>query len=251
MTPYERYCAQMKERGLKPTMTEAQIHEAFGIKTEDTHAPLVFRKSVKQSKPQLKTDAPTANELLNVLTDRLKEKKETKKPKVVKPAKIKAVKVPKPPKISKPKVCLSLMTPEERRLHTNTLYTLRMKKKRESEGKTGRFLMESLSLEEQVEHKRIQRKQYRIAHKAKYGVKVLTPEENEHKKQIAREWYAQNREKRRLVRNEYMATNPEAKAKRSEAVHKWEEKNRDHRREYSRQWALAKRKKLREETLAA
>ncbi len=272
MTPYERYCAQMKERGLKPTMNEVQLHEAWGIKTEADHIPLVARKSAtgkrvepslhnhgankKDTNPPLKvnlldTPKPTSNELLQVLENRLNAKKKSPKLKAVKPPKIKAVKVPKPPKVSKPKAVLKYSTPEEKRLRTNMLYAERMKKKREAEGKTGRFLMESLSPEEQLEHKRIQRKQYREAHKAKYGVKVLNVEEIERKKQIAREWYARNREKRWIVRNEYIATNPEARALKNQAVRVWEEKNREHRREYSRQWALAKRKKLREETLAA
>jgi hypothetical protein len=33
----------MKERGLKPTMSEAQLLEAWGIKTEEEHVPLLVR----------------------------------------------------------------------------------------------------------------------------------------------------------------------------------------------------------------
>lgn len=260
MSPYENYCNSMKERGLKPTMTEAQLHEAWGIKSVDEYIPLVARKSATARNVQATLNNHVADvgktikkneqaSLLGVLKNRIKDKK--KKPKAVKLPKIKAVKPPKLPKVLKPKVDLKSMTPEEQRMHKNKLYAARVKKKREAEGKTGRFLMSSLSVEEQAQRKRLQRKQHRETSKTKHGVKVMTPEEMQRKREIANAWYAKNKEKRRLIRNEYMATNPEAKVKRNEAVRKWEEKNREHRREYARLWALEKRKRLREESLCA
>lgn len=268
MSPYERYCFIMIDKGLEPTMDEAQLHEAWGIKTEDKeeHIPFVARNSstarnvsttlnnhvTDVGKKVKKNDQSV---LLSVLENRLKDKKKFPKPKAVKPPKIKVVKppkIPKPPKEPKPpKVNLKAMSPEERRIHTNTLYRLRMEKKRKEQGKEGRLLMSSLSAQEQAEHKRLQRKLYREASKAKHGVKVMTPEEMQRKRDIANAWYAKNKEQRRIKRNEYMATNSEARIKRNEAVRKWEEKNREHRNEYSRQWASQKRKRLREETLCA
>lgn len=268
MTPYERYCFIMLEKGLEPTMDEAELHKAWGIKIEDKeeHIPFVARNSSTArnvhatlnnhiSNTDKKVKKNDQSVLLGVLENRLKDKKKSPKPKAVKPPKIKVVKppkIPKPPKEPKPpKVNLKAMSPEERRIHTNTLYRLRMEKKRKEQGKAGRFLMSSLSAQEQEEHKKLQRKQYRETSKAKHGVKVMTPEEMQHKRDIANAWYAKNKEQRRIKRNEYIATNPEARIKRNEAVRKWEEKNREHRREYSRLWVLEKRKRLREETLCA
>lgn len=117
MTHHERYQAIMKEWGLEPTMNEAQVHEAWGIKSEEEeHIPLVARKSASRrnveptlenhgsskgsSKTTLKinlldTPSPSSSGLLDVLDNRINEKKKPKAetlPKVPKPRY-------KPPKI--------------------------------------------------------------------------------------------------------------------------------------------------------
>lgn len=56
MTPYEKYCSEMKARGLKPTLSEPQLLEAWGIKPkEEVHIPFIARKSSshKNVKPTL------------------------------------------------------------------------------------------------------------------------------------------------------------------------------------------------------
>ena len=48
MSPYyERYCSDCKKFGYKPTMTKKELHEAWGIKDEADHIPLVARQSKK------------------------------------------------------------------------------------------------------------------------------------------------------------------------------------------------------------
>jgi len=92
VTPHERYQAMMKERGLEPTMDEAELHKAWGIKTEDKeeHIPFVARKSSTARNVHATLDNHVADvgkkvkkndqsDLLGVLENRLKEKKKLPK----------------------------------------------------------------------------------------------------------------------------------------------------------------------------
>lgn len=98
MTPYENYCNIMKERGMKPTMNEAQVHEAWGIKREEEHTPfLSLRSSIhKNIKPTLSVHIDLAKkpkeeikphakneELLKKLESRIKKPRELRKKEVV------------------------------------------------------------------------------------------------------------------------------------------------------------------------
>lgn len=248
LTQYQKYCNLCEDKGIyNPYKTEADYNRAYGILEEEA-VPLVLRSKHRSS---IDDHARVVNQIRDA---RAKKKRETrvetiKKPKAVKPPKIKVVKPPKepkppkPPKVTKPRANFKAMTPEEQRVHTNMLYAIRMKKKREAQGITGRFLMSSLSAEEQEEHKRLQRKKQREAYKLKHCNREKTPEQMQRKREVSNAWYAKNREECRIKRNEYLAKNPEARAKKNEAVRKWEEKNREHRLEYAREWAKKKRAK--------
>lgn len=99
MTPYEKYQYDCKAKGFKPTMTEKQLHEAWGIQKE-VHVPFVVRKSASN-----RNVIPTLeNHGMAKVTAKT-------------PLKINLLDIPKPeplPKVVKPKVIKTVMTKEEK-----------------------------------------------------------------------------------------------------------------------------------------
>lgn len=98
MKPYERYCSLMRERGLKPSMNEAQLLEAWGIKKDTISEAL----SIRPKRDARKVSASIGNHIK--ITSEAKPKKAPKAKKEPKPKKPKAVKEqpkPKKPKLTK------------------------------------------------------------------------------------------------------------------------------------------------------
>lgn len=122
---YPEYCKDMKRLGVEPLPEEIWQRE-YAPKNEPYREPLIISPKNRAHPMSATLENHIADvgkkvkkndqsDLLSVLENRLKEKKKKlPKPKAVKPIKIKALKVPKPPKVSKPKVNLKAMTPEER-----------------------------------------------------------------------------------------------------------------------------------------
>lgn len=108
MTPYEKYCNSMKELGFKPTMTETQLHEAWGIKREDEHIPILVR--------------PKKNDRLVAPSLEVHEKKPVeKKPVERKLCKQLDKRARKTDRIMSPRISRILMNEEELQKHKNQI----------------------------------------------------------------------------------------------------------------------------------
>lgn len=45
MTAYERYCSMMRERDLEPTLSETELHKAWGIEPVDESVEFIARQN--------------------------------------------------------------------------------------------------------------------------------------------------------------------------------------------------------------
>lgn len=161
MTHYEKYCAQMRERGLEPTMNEPQLLEAWGIKQKDEPIMLVSRKGRGHRGIE-----PT---LLN----------HENKPKW-NPIKVNLLDMPKKPKaVSTPQIRQSqrkkpIMTDKEKKEQKKARQRGYYEKKvgREVKRRSAPMDLSHLITEEKRKHRLKQQKEYRDRRKAK-GIKEV------------------------------------------------------------------------------
>lgn len=201
----------MMERGIKPSMTEPQLLEAWGIKEEEVK-PLAItpKRDARKVSPNLDNHIKISSE---------QKAKRKKKPLVAKHQE---------PKKEKPKKEKA----QTRKKHDEKWNEMRRAKRKE-EIELGirkeRANLKDMTDEERKDHKAKLTREYRARIKASGVKKELTPEQRKHRQELNRASY--NRKK----------NDPEFKARKAQSSKKHRQANLEKYREIGREWHRKKK----------
>lgn len=218
MSPYENYCNSMKDRGLKPTMSEPQLLEAWGIKVEDDYKPFLARKSSSHKKIE-----PTLSNHTS---------KSSSKPQL----KINLLDIPKPDNSA-------LILDLESRIAEKK--TKKPKKLTRSPNQVDRISFKNMTDDEIKAHRSRLNKERRLRKKEDGTLNTLCDEDIAKQREYARKYYHDNRDVQLQKQNDRRKNRTEEQKERvREEARKWQEKNREHVNAKAREWKKKKREEM-------